>query len=928
MNRDKTFKELTCSVNTPILTTKLFIPPVRSDYLPRPHLIEKLNASIAYPLTLISASAGSGKTTLLSEWVVQIDCPAAWISLDPSDNDPAQFLTYFISALQTIQEGCGEEVSEILHSSQTIPFETILINLINEVADFPDRFTLVFDDYHAITNQQINALVAFMIENLPPQMHLIIACRIDPPWPLARYRARNQLLEIRGQDLRFSFNEATKFLNRTTGVNLSVEDVKALEERTEGWIAGLQLAALSMKGRNDVSEFVKAFTGSHVYVAEYLLEEILKEQSEDIQSFLLKTSLLERMNADLCEAVSGCKDGQVILADLHQANVFVIPLDNEGEWFRYHHLFSDLLRSRLPQALQPGAITELHERASRWYENHGHVFEAINHALAANNFDRVADLVKQYAYSLIFSGRVNILREWLEALPQELLYTNPYLSFYQFWIDILQSRADLSESAIQEQEDLLRTLPPTPENDRLRGELMSVVCRAVALSGRTSEGIRLAQEALAYLPPDNPASRARAYSAIATAHDLEGRVEEAELAYKESFSQAMEAGEYRLAAHTLMVKGLIQCQYGHLHEAAKTFQTIVDMGNRVDIPLENKQIANLSKISKVNKVFFPAGQGYIGLGIIHLEWNDLKTAENYLEQGMELCRQGGLDGIFIGHIQMSRLHQAKGDLEGALQAIQMPKQAQRVDDFNIATRQIQIALAKGDADSAWHWAAPLTKMPSSDRTPMQLPLLFLEVLQAIIARVYLAQGKTEQALYLLNQLEATAKPGKRLGRLIEVYLLRALVYQKQNMGDPDPQAIMSLKHALELGEPEGYVLLFLEEGQALIPLLDTMADHPAVPDRLIIYANTLLESFSELGKPRPFQTPSEAVDLVEQLTSREMEVLQLIAAGDSNQTIADKLVITVRTVKKHTSNIYSKLGANSRTQAVAYARKIGLLPAD
>lgn len=334
-------------MNAPILTTKLFIPPLRENLIPRSHLIEKLNKSTAYPLTLISASAGSGKTTILSEWVAKNDRPVVWISLDPGDNDPVLFLIYFINAVRTIREKFGEEALAMLGSSQAVPLRTILTNLINEVSELAENFTLICDDYHVITDPRTNELITYMIDHMPPQMHLIFASRIDPMWPLARYRARNQLFEIRDQDLRFSLEEAAEFLNHTMDLNLSVEDVKALEERTEGWVAGLQLAALSLQGQSDIPGFVKAFTGSQIYVAEYLVEEILRQQPEDVQSFLLQTSLLERLNASLCEAVSGCVDGQAILMSLHRGNVFVIPLDHEGRWFRYHHMFADLLQARL-----------------------------------------------------------------------------------------------------------------------------------------------------------------------------------------------------------------------------------------------------------------------------------------------------------------------------------------------------------------------------------------------------------------------------------------------------------------------------------------------------------------------------------------------------------------------------------------------------
>ena len=906
-----------------VLSTKLYIPPARANVIERPRLTKKLLSGVDRPssFALLSGPAGFGKTTLLSNFVTRLKRPTAWVSLDEGDNDYSQFWTYLITACQSVLNGVGATALELFSPPQPLPDETVPTILINDFVTHPKSVVLVLDDYHEIKNPSIHASLLFLLDHLPDNLYIVVSTRIDPPWPLARYRARNQLIEVRAQDLRFSVEEAAEFLNRTMNLDLSAENVAALEERTEGWIAGLQLAALSMQGREDVAAFVKAFTGSHIYVAEYLVEEVLQRQSEGIQTFLLQTSLLKRMNAGLCEAVTGCQDGQVILQALHRENIFVIPLDNEGNWFRYHHLFADLLNARLRQSASAEEIAALQLCAAEWYERNGFALEAVNSALAAEDFERAVELVKESTRDLIFTGQLNILGNWLEVFPKSTFDAHPDLVFYQFWIDILQNKADLSAKAIQEKEDLLKSLPSSPENDRLKGELMAVICRAIALSGRTLEGIRLGQDALTYLPADNLASRARVNSALATAHDLEGRAEIAESLYQESFTQAIAAGEYRLAAHTLMVKGLIQIHYGHLHEAAKTYQRIVDM-----VPADPIGGDSTSNV-KSNKVFLPAGQGYIGLGCIYLEWNDLDTAENYLQRGMDLCRQGGLDGIFIGKVRMSRLRQARGDLAGALDEIQMSQQIPRADTFNLVTRQIQIALAEGNVDQAKRLAEPLIDMLSGALAPKP-PIVFLEIIQSIIARVYLANGEIEKALQVVGELNASTEPGGRLGRLIEVHLLRALAYLKQSGGRLSPNSIQSLERALELGEPQGYALLFLEEGPESIPLLNAVANGRSTPDRVKKYARTLLNAFDRIGKSETHRSTIGSTDLVEQLTPREMEVLKLLASGDSNQTIADKLVITVRTVKKHTGNIYGKLGASSRIQAVAQAHELGLLPKD
>lgn len=912
---------------TSLLSTKLFIPSARANAIDRPHLFERLLSGVDRPgsFALLSGPAGFGKTTLLSNFVAKLAQPVAWVSLDEADNDFSQFWTYLITSCQSALNGVGKTALELLSTPQSFSPDTIPTLLINDFVTHAKSIVLVLDDYHEIRTPSIHASLEFLLDHLPDNLYMMISSRIDPPWPLSRYRARNRLIEIRAENLRFSVDEAAEFLQQTMDLTLSAEDVAALEERTEGWIAGLQLAALSLQGRSDIREFVKAFTGSHIYVAEYLVEEVLQRQPPEIQAFLLQTSILRWLNADLCEAVADCPDGQTILQSLYKENIFVIPLDNEGKWFRYHHLFADLLNARQRQNLIPEAIAALHLRAVDWFEDNGYMLEAVTHAFAARDYERAANLVVQAARALIFAGRVNILEAWLELFPETSFYNHPALTFYQFWIGVLQNKADLSYQAIQDKRNLFDALLSSPENNRLRGELMAVVCRAVALAGRTIEGIRLGEEALAYLPPDDLASRSRVYSALAAAYDLDGRLEEAESAYQKSISQAITAGDYRLAAHTMMVKGLVQYHYGHLHEATRTYQMLINLEDQAGIDPTNKTRAILSRKKRAEKSFLPAGQGYIGLGSISLERNDLETAEKFLTQGMELCRLGGLDGIFIGRLQMSRLRQAKGDLEGALEEIPTLEQSSvRADDFNISIRQIRIALARGNIDDAWHRAEPFVRLLNNGQLPRP-PLLFFESIEVIVARVYLARGEMEKTLQVLEKLQATAEPDQRLGRLIEVYLLKALAYYKQNGDQLTEEAIKHIEQALDLGESEGYVTLFLEEGPALIPLLNAVKDHQEAPDRIKNYACKLLEIIGGIGRSSTLREKIKTSGLVEPLTPREMEVLELLAVGDSNQVIADKLVITVRTVKKHTGNIYGKLNAHSRIQAVTRARDLGLL---
>jgi ATP/maltotriose-dependent transcriptional regulator MalT len=905
----------------PLLATKFYIPRARAEAVARPRLIEKLLNGVHCPggLTLLSGPAGSGKTTLLSEFIARLEQPAAWLSLDEGDNDPIRFWAYLITACQAILEDVGESALEALQTAQNLSDDAVPSILINDLTAQDRSIVLVLDDYHAIHNSSIHAGLLFLLEHLPHNLHIVISTRTDPPWPLARFRARNQLVEIRAQDLRFSVEEAAEFLNRTMGLNLSAEDVAALDERTEGWAAGLQLAALSLQGRSDIPAFVKAFTGSHVYVAEYLVEEALQRQPQDVQAFLLQTSLLDRLNAGLCEAVVGrlersnvptFQPSNDILRYLERANLFLIPLDDEGQWFRYHQLFADLLQARLQKAFPKDEITALHLRAATWYEQNGYLVEAVQHTFSAGDYENAALLVDQMGQAMIFTDQHNILNNWLDALPNRIIQTRPRLQIYRLLIDLSKGTLDMFEQTLLEKEKLIKALPPSPQNDNLRRTAMVHLSLFFAFQN-TSRAIQIAQEALNETPEGDLKMRAYLFSAFYRAYGMEGDIEKSAQAYRESLRMAEAAGQYGMISNTTMIRAFDLCQYGRLDEAAKYCRLIINASSQM------KQ-----------RVFYPAGPSYIGLAGIHLERNDLEKAEEYLTRGLELCHQGATHGLFTGYVQKSRLLQAKGELEGSLKEFLNLEQIFQRREFTLMARQVSIRLAIGDLAGASNLVPTLLEILGESSYAQQLPLIAAESFKLSLARIYIAQGEIDKANQLLDEIQTTVEPGKRFGRLMEVYLLRALALQKPDSGFIPADAVSNLERALDLAEAPGFVMLLLEEGPALIPLLNAVIDHQTAPGRIKKYARKLLDAFGERGEPAAPPPPGEAIALVEQLTPREMEVLRLIAAGDSNQTIADKLVITVRTVKKHTSNIYGKLNVNSRIQAVARARELGLLSTD
>ena len=654
-----------------LLRTKLFIPPPRPKIVPRPHLIERLNEGRHCKLTLISAPAGFGKTTLVSEWLAGCQRPVAWLSLDKGDNDPTRFLMYFIAAMQTIEVNIGEGVLGVLQSPQPPTIESILIALLNEITTIPDNFVLVLDDYHVIDSKPVDEALTFLLEHLPPHMHLVIATREDPHLPLTRLRARGQLTELRAADLRFTPAEAAEFLNQLMGLNLSEENIAALETRTEGWIAGLQFAALSMQGHQDAASFIRSFTGSHHFVLDYLVEEVLQKQSESIQTFLLRTSILDRICGPLCEAVlrAPAGSGQETLEYLERANLFIVPLDNERRWYRYHHLFADLLRQRLHQMVssgnEEGGVAEYHIRASVWYEDNGLEIEAFQHAAAANDIERAERLIEGDGIPLHFQGAVAAILDWLESLPKTIMDSRPSLCVRYATLSLVAGQTTGLEEKLQMAEAAIQGIPSaaTGLDDKTRnliGQIASARAR-LAVSKYQIETIFVqACRALEYLPPDSLVSRFRASWSLAYAYYFRGERAAAARACAEALSIAEASGNILDAIIATLLMGGIQQLENQLHPAFETLRRCLRLlGDNYPPP--------------------STGEAYRGLATIYYEWNNLDAAEHYGQRSLQLLRQYDriIDRFIISEVFLARLKLAQGDAAGAAAMLAETEQSVR-----------------------------------------------------------------------------------------------------------------------------------------------------------------------------------------------------------------------------------------------------------
>ena len=776
----------------PLLATKLYIPPARPKVVLRPRLLERLNEGLQRKLTLISASAGFGKTTLVSQWVAGCGRPVAWLSLDEGDNDPTRFLTYFIAALQTITANIGAGVLRTLQSSRPPSTESILTVLLNEITTVPDKFIFVLDDYHMIDSKPVDDALTFLLMHLPPQMHLVIATREDPHLPLARLRARGQLTELRVTDLRFTPSEAAEFLNQVMGLDLCAEDITALEARTEGWITGLQLAALSMQGQKDAASFIKSFTGSHRFVLDYLMEEVLQHQSESVQTFLLRTSILDRLCGPLCDTVllDPSASGQATLEYLERANLFIVSLDNQRGWYRYHHLFAELLRQRLHQSTASSAgneekvVAELHSRASRWYEENGLEIEAFQHAAAANDVERAERLLAGGEMPVHFPGVATFILDWLESLPKTVLDARPSL-----WVRYARLSMDTGqttgvEEKLQAAEAALAAALQGVEPDSKTRDLIGQIAAVRANLAWTQYQIETvnvqARRALEYLHPDNLYFRFTAIWTLGFNCFLRGDRVAAEKAFIEALSISQASGDIHSKIVATTGLGQVQELGNQLHLAAETFRRVLHLAGDLPQPA--------------------VCEAYRGLAQIYYEWNDLDAAEQHGQQSLKLARQYDkkIDRFIISEVFLARLRLARGDVAEAAAMLTEAEQSVRQNNYvqrmpEVAAAQAMVLLKQGNLAAAADLAGKYN-----------IPL--------IQARIFLAQGDASAALAVLVPFRQQMEAKSWQDQLLKVLVLQAVALHAH--GEKD-QAVQVLGEALALAEPGGFIRIFVDEGEPM-----------------------------------------------------------------------------------------------------------------
>jgi LuxR family maltose regulon positive regulatory protein len=879
--------------------TKLFVPRQRAGLVARPRLRALLDRGVESKLTLVSAPAGFGKTTLLTEWVTASPGPrsVAWLSLDAGDHDPVAFWTSVTRALSGAASEIGAGSLPLLQAARP-PVDAVVAALLDELAEVPHEVVLVLDDFHLADSPEVQRSVSDLVDQLPPQAHLLLGTRADPAFPLARLRARGELAEIRARDLRFSDDEVAAYLGSVPGLTLSAADVTTLAGRTEGWVAALQLAALSMRGRDDAAGFVAGFAGDDRYIVDYLVEEVLQRQPQAVRDFLLRSSILERLTGALCDAVTGQDGGAAMLEALDRANLFVVPLDDRRRWYRYHHLFADLLRARLADE-QPDQEAELHRRASAWYAEVGDPDAAIRHALAAHDVERAAALVELAVPALRRDRRDAALRAWVEMLPPELVQARPVLSLALVGSLLATGEVDRVEAHLLATERWLQggqsgmVVVDAVAFRRLPGWVAVYRAGLALLREDPPATVSHARRALSLLEGDDPVGRGAATALLGLAAWRRSDLRTVHDAYAECLVIFRRAGFISDVLGCSITVADLQIVFGRLREATTTFEQALRL-----TPGEG------------GPVLRGTADMYVGLSAVHRERNDLTTARDLLLRSQALGEQAALpQNPYRWRVAMARIREAEGDLSAADELL---GEAERfyVGDFSpdvrpVAAARARVWVAQGRTGDALGWARQQGLSAEDDLSYLR------EFEHVTLVRLLLARQQADQALGLLERLLPAAEAGGRAGTVLEILLLQALAEKRVRGADA---ALVPLARALDLAEPEGYVRVFLDEGRPMLALLDLAAKQGIAVDharRLLAFAGRL----EERGAPQP---------LVDPLSERELEVLRLLATELSGPEIARELVVSLHTVRTHTKNIYAKLGVNNRRAAVRRADELDL----
>jgi LuxR family maltose regulon positive regulatory protein len=872
-------------MQAPLIGTKLSAPPVRSGTVPRARLFEKLEAGLEGRVILLSAPAGFGKTTLIADWVR--GRTAAWLALDEGDNDPARFWAYFTAALQRLWPDAGQSILPMLTASRPIPPQAFLTILINEIsaARPASPCLLVLDDLHLLTAPPIHEGLAFFAEHMPDPLKLVIGTRADPEsLPLARLRARSQLAEIRPADLRFTPEEAAEFLTRTMKLPLAAADIAALDARTEGWIAGLQMAAISMQGNPDPAEFIQAFTGNNRFVLDYLLEEVLQREQAEVRSFLLSTAILERLCAPLCDSLTGRQDGQRMLEHLESANLFLLPLDQERRWYRYHPLFADLLIRQMRDE-SPDSLPEVHRRAADWFEQNDDPGAAIRHAMAAQEHERAAQILERVFLGMLARSELGTLIQWLRALPDETVRARPWLCVLDAWLYILTGQVGLIEARLQDAETALQTgKAAAADQDRIRGYVAAVRAQTEFIQGTIPAAIAHAGEALGKLTAEDFVISATTALIQGAAFSYAGDFSSAIRSFEHSKALSLAGGNQFNAMLGSVALAQITAARGRLREAYQIYQ-------------DGLRLTGAS-------VMLAPGYAYAHLADILREWDRLDEALEYAVKGVEMCELlGQADILMTAYTVLARIQRGRGGFDEASATLEKARRvASEISAWSLDTvrlQQARIALSSGNPDAAVRWAQ------ESGYSVEEAPIFHRETGLLTLARVLTAQGRFDPADRLLERIQQSASESGSRTSEIEAGFLRALNFSARN--PDDPRAKEQLERAMSLSEPEGYTRIYLDEGEAAAALIRKLAPQSGLAKRI-----SRADAVAQSGLPEP-------------LSARELDVLRLLAAGRSNPEIAEALYISLNTVKAHVKSVFGKLGVHNRSQALLRAQELKVI---